>query len=123
MANEKEEIVVGSFADFAPLATVEYVTIPGIIPGKSLRIGSLSAGDFIVWSEAKEGDSKRLAGLHLIAKSLVGPEPENKRYADNNPGFIEMLRTYRHKDTERIIREILKLNGFNVKQQEEAKKD
>ena len=80
-----------------------------------VRIGSVTAGDMIEWSEANEGEAKRTAGLRLITKSLVGPEPGNLRYADN-PKNIAAFRGMRHKETERIVREILKLNGMTVKQ-------
>lgn len=101
---------------------VEYATIDGFKAGEKFRIGSVTSGDMIEWSEANEGEAKRTAGLRLITKSLVGPEPENVRYADD-PKNIARLRVYRHKETERIVKEILKLNGMNLKTETDAKKD
>jgi len=111
-----DEIMAGGAAD------VEYAVIDGWEPGKKVRIGSVTAGDIIEWSEANEGEAKRTAGLRLITKSLVGPAPDNIRYADS-PRNIEKFRGMRHKETERIVKEILKLNGMNVKAEAEAKKD
>jgi hypothetical protein len=101
---------------------VEYAIVDGFKPGEKVRIGSLTAGDMIEWSEANDGEAKRTAGLRLITKSLVGPEPANARYADDVAN-VPKFRAMRHKETERIVKEILKLNGMNVKQESEAKKD
>jgi len=103
-------------------SAVEYAIIDGFRPNEKVRIGSVTAGDIIEWSEANEGEAKKTAGLRLITKSLVGPEPDNKRYADD-PKNIARFRTMRHKETERIVKEILRLNGMNVKAEAETKKD
>lgn len=101
---------------------VEYAIVDGFKPAEKFRIGSVTAGDIIEWTEANEGEAKRTAGLRLITKSLVGPEPDNIRYADH-PKHIQRFRRMRHKDTERLVREILKLNGMSVKGDAEVKKD
>lgn len=101
---------------------VEYKVIDGFRPGEKLRIGSVSAGDIMEWSEANDGEAKKTAGLRLITKSLVGPEPNNIRFADD-PKNIQHFRKFRHKETERIVREILALNGMNVRQDANAKND
>lgn len=99
---------------------VEYATIEGFQPGKKIRIGSVTAGDIIEWSEANEGEAKKNAGIRLIMKSIVNAKGE--RIAED-PKNIQKFRMMRHKDTERIVKEILKLNGMNVKGESEAKKD
>lgn len=104
------------------VSEVEYALIDGFKPGEKVRIGSVTAGDIIEWSEANEGEAKRTAGLRLITKSLVGPEPGNIRYADDVKN-IPKFRAMRHKETERIVREILNLNGMTVKGEADAKKD
>lgn len=120
MANEKEgkapERIYASVDDIIASGAndVEYAVIDGFKPGEKFRIGSVTAGDVIEWVEANEGEAKRTAGLRLITKSLVGPPPENVRYADD-PKFISKFRQMRHKETDRIVREILKLNGMQVK--------
>lgn len=117
---------VGSMDELAASSDVEYLTIEGFSKDKPIRIGSLSAGDLIEWSEANE-EQKRTAGLRLIVKSLVGPEPENKRYAmggkEVEQGNINILRGKSHKVTERMVKEILKLNDMRVKDDAETKKD
>lgn len=117
----KEDRIYASMEDLDSGKDVEYTTIDGYKPGEKFRIGSVTAGDMIEWSEANEGEAKRTAGLRLITKSLVGPEPENKRYADD-PKNIAKFREFRHRETERIVREIVKFNGMKVKD-DDAKKD
>lgn len=100
---------------------VEYAVIDGFKPGEKIRIGSVTAGEVLEWTEANES-AKHTAGLRLICKSLVGPAPANTRYAESDKN-IPKFRAMRHKDTERILREIVKLNGMNVKDEEKVKKD
>jgi hypothetical protein len=121
---EKEDKIYASMDDIAAAGAdaVEYAIIDGFRPNEKVRIGSVTAGDIIEWSEANEGEAKRTAGLRLITKSLVGPEPENRRYADDAKN-IAKFRGMRHKETERIVKEILRLNGMNVKAEADTKKD
>lgn len=98
---------------------VEYAVIEGFNPKKKIRIGSVNAGDMIEWSEANEGEAKRTAGLRLIVKSLVNAKGE--RIGSDKD--IPKLRVMRHNVTERIVKEILKLNGMSVKQDAAAKND
>lgn len=98
---------------------VEYAKIDGFKEGVKIRIGSVNAGDMIEWSEANEGEAKRTAGLRLIVKSLV--DGDGKRIGSDRD--IIKLRTMRHNITERIVKEILKLNGMNVKTDTDTKKD
>jgi hypothetical protein len=109
-----EDEVVADMSEIDSTNNVEYATCPGFKDGQTLRIGSLTAGDFIEWQEANKGDAKRTAGLRLICKSLVGPEPENRRYAlhDRN---IQIFRGKSHRITENIVKAVLKLNGIKVK--------
>jgi len=118
MANENATIE--SMEEIAAAVDVEYATIEGFTPDKKFRIGSLTAGDLIEWSEANEGEAKRTAGLRLITKSLVNSK--NERYAADSKN-IAVFRTKSHKVTERIVREILKLNGMSVKEEAAAKKE
>lgn len=100
---------------------VEYAYVDGFKPGHKFRIGSVTAGDMIEWSEANEGEAKKTAGLRLITKSVV--DDKGNRILDDDKN-IPKLRAMRHKDTERIVKAILVLNGMNVKSPEtEAKKD
>jgi hypothetical protein len=133
--DEKEDVVYGSMDEILAAGSqdTEYASVDGFKPGEKVRIGSVTAGDMIEWSEASEGEAKRTAGLRLLCKSLVGPEKPpkgkpvegfipNHRYADDKKN-IPKFRGMRHKETERIVKEILKLNGMTVKAEAEAKKD
>ncbi len=64
-----EDDQIDSMADILDAKDVEYATIEGFTKDKPFRIGTLSAGDLIEWSEANEGEAKRTAGLRLICKS------------------------------------------------------
>lgn len=128
----KPEVVYESIDEIiaSGVTAVEYRTIDGFTGegGKKIRIGSVSAGEMIAWSEAGDNnkEQKRLAGLRLICQSLVGPEPDNRRYAATSEGELQMnmakLRPVRHKETERILKEILDLNGMKSKEQDAAAK-
>ena len=111
---------IESMEEIAASNDVEYASIEGFTKDKTFRIGSLTAGDLIEWSEANEGEAKRTAGLRLITKSLVNSK--NERFAAD-PKNIAVFRTKSHKVTERIVKEILKLNGMTVGQDDKAKKD
>lgn len=115
MADEAK--VFETMDEMLSASDVEYAVIEGW--NGSIRIGSLTAGDMIEWSEANEGEAKRTAGLRLIVKSIVNSQ--GQRIGQDK--HIGVLRTKSHKVTERIVREILKLNGMNVKAGEEPKKD
>lgn len=125
-----EDKIYGSMDEIlaSGASDVEYAIVDGFKPGEKVRIGSVTAGDMIEWSEANEGEAKRTAGLRLLTKSLVGPEkptngqPPNHRYADDVKN-IPRFRAMRHKETERIVREVLKLNGMNVKQDAATKNE
>ncbi len=122
MAEVKEtpQEQVNSMEEILAANDVEYASIEGFTKNKPFRIGSLTAGDLIEWSEANEGEAKRTAGLRLICKSLVNDK--NERFANNDKN-IGVFRTKSHKVTERIVKEILKLNGMTVKADAETKKD
>jgi len=117
-----EKSMIESMEEIAAAVDIEYATVEGFVPGQEFRIGSLTAGDLIEWSEANDGPAKRTAGLRLITKSLVNSK--GVRYAAD-PKNIEVFRAKSHKVTERIVKEILKLNGMEVKTDgvKDAKKD
>lgn len=132
MSDEKNEstTVYGSMAEItaSSASKVEFAEIDGFEPGKKIRIGSVTAGDIIDWHEMTEGEAKRTAGLRLICKSLVGPEPDNTRYADSpDPRIvmrnIEQFRVFRVKESERILDSIVELNGMKLKDKAAVKKD
>jgi len=116
-----------TMAEIENASDVEYARIAGFKPGQVFVIQSLTAGDMIEWSEANSTEAKRTAGLRLIVKSLVDGVPgedegaTGKRIADDT--HIAIFRKKSHKVAERIVKEILRLNSMNVKEDAEAKKD
>lgn len=114
--------VVAGMSEIETVRNEEFATVPGFKEGQVLRIGSITAGDFIEWQEANKGEAKRTAGLRLICKSLVGPAPANERYAvaDKN---IQVFRRMSHKSTENVVKAILKLNGIRTKRTKDDEDD
>ncbi len=108
-----------SAEDILGQCETEYATIPGLKPGKVMRIKSLTAGDFIEWTEAKDAsaETKRIAGLNLIIKSAV----DTNGGLVMNESHLDALKKVQHKFTERILKEILRLNGMDVKEAEAKK--
>lgn len=106
-----------SMDDISGSLGIETATIEGFTKDKPLMIGSLTAGDMIEFSESNEGEAKKTAGLRLITKSLVNSKGE--RYAAD-PKNIAVFRAKSHKATERIVREILKLNGIEIREDKKA---
>ena len=125
----EEDAVYGSVDEMvADGATdVKYATIEGFQSGKKVCIGSVSAGDMIEWSEANEGEAKKNAGLRLIGKSLVDGIPGKHKGATgrriSGDKDIQKFKTMRHEVTERIVKDVLKLNGINLKADNAAKND
>lgn len=104
--SENDAHVFESVDDMLAAEDVEYATIPGW--NGTIRVGSLTAGDMIQWSESNEGEAKREAGLRLIVKSLVNSRGQRI----GNEKHIPLFRAKSHKVTESIVKAILKLNGF-----------
>lgn len=121
MAAEVKSTTVQSMEEISVVHDVEYKTIPGFAEGQQIRIGSLTAGDLIEWSEANEGEAKRTAGIRLIVKSLA--DDAGVRYAMKDEAKnIQILKARAHKTTEKIVKAVLELNGMNVKAEDETKK-
>lgn len=112
---DAEPKIFESMDEILAAPDIEYTTVPGW--NGLIRIGSLTAGDMIEWTEANDGEAKRTAGLRLIVKSLVNSE--GKRIGTDKD--ISKLRAKSHKVTEQVVKAILKLNGFNVKEDEQKK--
>lgn len=96
---------------------VEYKEIDGW--GGKIRIGSLSAEDLMDWSEANEGEAKKTAGVRLVIRSLV--DKDGKRIGRDKD--IAAFKKKSQSVLERIVKEVLKLNGLEAKAQEKAKND
>lgn len=107
-----------SIEDVVAADDVKYLELDVPEWGGTVKLGSLSAGDLIEWHEANEGPAKRNAGLRLLVKSFIGPD--GKRLADPNK-HIETFRNKDNKVLERLLREIVKLNGLTIKGQDDAK--
>lgn len=96
---------------------VEYAEIKGW--NGIIRIGSLSAEEFLEWTEANEGEAKKTAGIRLVVRSLV--DAEGRRIG--NDKMIGQFKKKSQAIMERIVKEILKLNGLNTKSEKDTKND
>ncbi len=106
---------------------VEYKVIPTwmvkdaktgtMVQGYS-RIGSLDAESIIEWRDENEGPAKKTMGIRLLVKSLV--DKDGARIG--TPKHYEAFKKKSNAVMERILGEIVKLNGMTVKQDEAAKK-
>lgn len=125
-----------SVADIESAKDEEYSEVEAW--GGTFIAGSLTADDFIEWQEANEGPAKRTAGLRLITRSMCGPLPGCPA-CDGKPGkevkhvgehtrigtdkHIEMLKQKSVKATEKVVGEIVRLNGLKVKGADSPKND
>jgi hypothetical protein len=107
---------------------VEYQTVPSwkvkdpktgeMIQGY-VRIASLNAEDLIEWREANEGPAKRTMGIRLLVSSLVDEQ-------GNRIGSAKHYEQFKKKSNavmEKILAEIIKLNGMTQKAETTAKND
>lgn len=103
------------------VSETEYADVKGFTPtGPMIRIGSVTAGTMIKWSEGNErgGEEKRNAGIRLVLESLVNKDG-HRIGLENMQANILKLRGVRHKEVERIVKDILKLNGMTPKKKDE----
>ncbi len=107
---------------------VEYATVPswkvkdpktGELVQGYVRIASLNAEDLIEWREANEGPAKRTMGIRLLVSSLVDEH-------GNRIGSAKHYELFKKKSNavmEKILEEIIKLNGMTKKAEATAKND
>lgn len=107
---------------------VEYAVIPtwkvkdsktGELVQGYTRIGSLNADDVIMWRESNEGPAKKSMGVRLFVNSLV--DVDGKRIG--NQMYYELFKKKSNAIQERVLAEIVKLNGMTVKAEKEIKND
>ena len=105
---------------------VEYATIPtwkvkdpktGELVQGYTRIGSLSADDIIAWRDTNEGPAKRTMGIRLFVASLV----DEQGHRIGTPQHYEAFKRKSNAIQERVLAEIVKLNGMTVKAEEQVK--
>lgn len=122
MAGEKGvALIERSLDDMLAVPDVEYRKVEMPEWGGTLYIGSVSAADVIEWQEASEGEAKKTAGIRLIIKSLVNREafegaPGAARIG--NDKHIAQLKTKAFKNIEKVVKQILDLNGMDAKGKE-----
>lgn len=113
----EEEVKFLSMDEMIAAEDIEYAVVDGW--GGKIRLASLTADDLIEWTETNEGPAKKTAGLRLVIKSIV----DAKGVRIGKPEHLEALRKKGHATCERLLKEVLQLNGMSVKQAGETKKD
>lgn len=122
---EEERIL--SIEETLAAEDVEYKTIPtwmvkdatGKLVQGYTRIGSLSAEDVIEWRDTLEGPAKKTMGIRLLVNSLVDKD-------GNRIGTQKHYEAFKKKSNaimERILEQIVKLNGMTIKAAEKEKND
>lgn len=118
---DKEERVI-SLEDLSN-DTVEIVRVSMGDKGV-LYIGSLSADDFVEWTElrdSKDKDAKKNAAAQLIAQSLVKGKDDPTRIG--TPDMVAKFRKMKVAHSERLLKAIFKLNGINQPAEVAVKND
>lgn len=109
---------------------VDIVKVPMDDKGGVMYIGSLSADEFVEWTETKDAsdpEAKKNASAQLMMRSLVkGPDKidgkeltaEQRAAASTRigtPAHVAAFRKAKVSRTERLLKAILKLNYINQK--------
>lgn len=115
-----DEMLAADDIEFALIPTwkVKDPNTGEMVQGYS-RIGSLNAEDVIAWRESNDGPAKRSMGIRLFVNSLV--DEDGKRIGD--PRYFEAFKKKSNAIQERVLAEIVKLNGLSVKAEKETKND
>ncbi len=121
MMNEAvvNNVVYASFDDLLADTEVEYDVVT--VSGKSYRIGSLTAEDFVAWTELRDSGEKgkKDASALLITRSLV--DEKGKRIGDETR--LSQAKKMKLKTSETFLRKIFKLNGINQPDEKATKND
>ena len=116
-----------SIAEMLAADDIEYATIPTwkVKNGKGemvqgyTRIASLSAERVQEWRESNEGEAKKTLGVRLFVDSLVDEAGNRIGNSTHYAAFAKKSNAIQ----ERVVAEVLKLNGMTPKAQEKAKND
>lgn len=103
---------ITSFEEFLAADSVEFMDVE-LRPGKIVRIGSITAEDWVAWTELREGgsDGKKASGALLIRKSIV-IDDKGTRIGVNDTQAVG-LQHMTLKTSELLLKAIFKLNGIN----------
>jgi hypothetical protein len=118
MAEEENDELL-SFSEILDADDIQYEVVDVPEWGGKIRIGSLSAGEVLEFIELNDGPAKNTAGIRLLNRSLV--DKAGKRIGEDKS--LGELKKKDHRVVNRIIGQILKLNGMDKKAAEEAKND
>lgn len=125
MVEEKRHIM--SVSEMLDASDIEYREIPtwmvkdkatGEMVQGYVRIRSLSAEEVVEWRETIDGPAKRTAAIRLLVDSLVDADGRSIGTAKD----YEAFRKKSNAVIERILQEVVKLNGLTAKQEADTKK-
>lgn len=101
----------------AEIPEIEYRVVQ-IGAGKTMRLGSLTAEEIAEWRDSLNNtEDKYVSGLRLIVQSFV--DEQGKRIG--TPSHVVALRKKSNAMIERILNEVIKLNGLTERALEQRK--
>lgn len=123
--SEQAAAKVLSFDDIAQKDDTTYETIDVPEWGGEVHIGTLNAADLLEFVESNDNPIlKKIAGVRLLVKSMVGPD--KKRLADSPEKATKAEQMFMQKDARvitTVVQRILRLNKMDKKSMEAEKND
>jgi hypothetical protein len=114
-----DEMLASDDIEYAVIPTWKVKDAKGETVQGYVRIGSLSAEDIIDWRETNDGPAKKTMGIRLLVNSLV----DEKGNRIGTPKHYELFKKKSNAVMERILAEVIKLNGMTVKADDKVKND
>lgn len=104
---------VASFEDLINATGTKYQTLD--VFGTTLRFGTLSTKDMMIWLEENADPEKsKLAGFRILVKAVV--DADGKRIPeDKHEEFINIFRAKDNEDNSKAIAFVLEMNGLRKK--------
>jgi hypothetical protein len=76
----------------------------------SIRIGLISAGDYIEWEQANTGIAGRTAGLRLLLRSIVNPDGSRAANNQNIEALVKQWNKMPVGVVSKLVREVMRFN-------------
>ncbi len=106
-----EEMLMADDIEYRTIASWKYKNAKGELEQGYVRIGSLTAEQVADWRDTIDGPAKKTMGIRLLVASLV--DEHGKRIG--MPNHAAQFRSKSNAVQERILAEIIELNGLSVK--------
>jgi hypothetical protein len=110
--------------DLAQLLTLDDTVYEDVdVPewGGVVRLGSMTADMVLDWIEGNEGPQKKIAGLRILAGSLIGNDGQRMGVGPQEEALIQGLKKRNAEVVSRLTRRAMKLNGIGAEAEAERK--